>query len=213
MEPATGQGISRALRLARRTPLRQERTARALGPGQPDPKRKVNGDADVRERANPKRVVRVQSTGLQTGESVLWGGPACGNVPLKQRGHALERGNGRTAPQISGEHCLVGAPAGAVLGIRGRNGLGCPWGTTGTPCRLTQLNVAQTLLGARAGGASRPGTAGVGSDAGVAKPCVSFLPRGRCMPGVVSVCSLLQWALGIALIPLRDPCFLLALGT
>jgi hypothetical protein len=49
LEPATGQGISRALRLARRTPLRQERTARALGPGLPDPKGKVNGAADVRE--------------------------------------------------------------------------------------------------------------------------------------------------------------------
>jgi hypothetical protein len=32
---------------------------------------KVNGDVDVRERVNPQRVVRVQSTGLQTGESVL----------------------------------------------------------------------------------------------------------------------------------------------
>src|SRR5262249_27623462 len=31
----------------RRTPLRQERTTRALGPGLPDPMGKVNGDADV----------------------------------------------------------------------------------------------------------------------------------------------------------------------
>jgi hypothetical protein len=44
---------------------------RALGPGLPDPKGKVNGDADVREIANPQPLPRVQSTGLQTGESVL----------------------------------------------------------------------------------------------------------------------------------------------
>jgi hypothetical protein len=53
LEPATGQGISRALRLVRRTPPRQERTARALGPGLPDPKGKVNGDVDVRETGEP----------------------------------------------------------------------------------------------------------------------------------------------------------------
>jgi hypothetical protein len=48
------------------------RKTRALGPGLPDPKGKVNGDVDVREIPNPERGVRVQSTGLQTGESVPW---------------------------------------------------------------------------------------------------------------------------------------------
>ena len=51
LEPASGQGISRALRLARRTRHSVGTPARALGPGLPDPKGKVNGDADCgRER-------------------------------------------------------------------------------------------------------------------------------------------------------------------
>jgi hypothetical protein len=76
LEPAFGQGISRALgRDLHGQGYRDSgkpvcdasagaRTARSMG--------KVNGDADVREITNPESVVRVQSTGLQTGESVLW---------------------------------------------------------------------------------------------------------------------------------------------
>jgi hypothetical protein len=56
LEPATGQGISRALRRSTYTATRQERTTRALGPGLLDPKGKVNGDADVREIPNLQRL-------------------------------------------------------------------------------------------------------------------------------------------------------------
>jgi hypothetical protein len=77
LEPATGQGISRAFgRDLHGHGYREAESrcvTRTLGPGLPDPKGTVNGDADVREIANPERVVRVQSAGLQTGESVLWG--------------------------------------------------------------------------------------------------------------------------------------------
>jgi hypothetical protein len=68
LEPATGQGISRALRLARRTPpQREERTARALGPGLPDPKGKVNGDADVRDKRTLSVVSGFRAQGSKQG--------------------------------------------------------------------------------------------------------------------------------------------------
>jgi hypothetical protein len=70
-ERANGHGISRALRRSTYTAKAGTHDASA-GARFARSEGEVNGDVDVRERADPRTCWWVQSTGLQTGESVPW---------------------------------------------------------------------------------------------------------------------------------------------